>query len=201
MHWTVHFCVRWQFSKVPKKNTLLSDGNTWHICLTGSGAFISFPVSQTATHCQTNKKSCHTPSRQTVWPFVTWTNSLSFSVWSECWYLQNVLILNLCLLVLFVFLLSYLFFMFDKCHSSRRLTLLLFDLHSLVYYLIVTWIQSLTVLTRYNLQVEQTGALANCIARGTLVESWGTGADVSQCYSALHLVWRTHTEPNRNKSD
>lgn len=26
------------------------------------------------------------------------------------------------------------FLMFDKCHSSRRLTLLLFDLHSLVYY-------------------------------------------------------------------
>lgn len=200
MHWTVHFCVRWQFSKVPKKNTLLSDGNTWHICLTGSGAFISFPVSQTATHCQTNKKSCHTPSRQTVWPFVTWTNSLSFSVWSECWYLQNVLILNLCLLVLFVFLLSYLFFNVWQVSLKQKTNFTAFwsTQPSLLFF---TWIQSLSVLTRYNLQVEQTGALANCIARGTLVESWGTGADVSQCYSALHLVWRTHTEPNRNKSD
>lgn len=37
----------------------------------------------------------------------------------------------------------------------------------------------LAVLTRHNLHVEHTGALADCIAGGTLVESWGTGADVS----------------------
>lgn len=46
----------------------------------------------------------------------------------------------------------------------------------------------LSVLTCHNLQVEQTGALANCIAGGTLVESCGAGADVSQCHSTLHLV-------------
>lgn len=47
--------------------------------------------------------------------------------------------------------------------------------------------------TCYNLQVEQTGTFPNSIAGGTLVESWGAGADVSQGDGALHLVWRTHT--------
>ena len=56
-----------------------------------------------------------------------------------------------------------------------------------------------SVLTCYNLQVEQTGALADRVAGGTLVESWGAGADVSQCDGPLHLVWKTHTETHANK--
>lgn len=53
---------------------------------------------------------------------------------------------------------------------------------------VITLFVSVSVLTFHNLQVQQTGALADCITGRTLIESCGAGADVFQGNCSLYLV-------------